>query len=308
MLEEIGRGGQGVVYRARQKSLNRTVALKVIALGHWATEAHLKRFRREAEAAASLEHPGIVPIYEVGERDGSCYFSMKFVEGGQLDEVVRRAPMPIRRAAELIAKVARTVHYAHEHGILHRDIKPGNILLDAKGEPHLTDFGLARLVETESTVTRTLEVLGTPSYMAPEQAVGNNAALTTVTDVYGLGAVLYQLLTGHPPFAGGTTYETIKLLLETEPRQPRLWNPENRSRSLHHLPEVSRERSNAPLFFRSRAGRRPGTLAKARADSGPAHWNVRSRQKMGATQSNQRAFSSVSGRSGSGRGLDRLEK
>src|SRR5947207_11528873 len=144
LLEEIGRGGQGVVYRARQKSLNRTVALKVIGLGYWATEAHLKRFRREAESAASLEHPCIVPIHEVGERDGSCYFSMKFIEGGQLDEVVRREPMPVRRAVELIAKVARTVHYAHEHHILHRDIKPGNILLDRQGEPHLTDFGLAR--------------------------------------------------------------------------------------------------------------------------------------------------------------------
>src|SRR5438477_9939706 len=225
LLDEIGRGGQGVVYRARQKSLNRTVALKVIGLGHWATEAHLKRFRLEAEAAASLEHPGIVPIHEVGERDGSCYFSMKFVEGGQLDEVAKRQPIPIRQAVELIAKVARTVHYAHEHGILHRDIKPGNILLDQKGGPHLTDFGLARLVESESTVTRTLEVMGTPSYMAPEQAVGNNAAVSSATDVYGIGAVLYQLLTGHPPFAGGTTYETIKLLLDTEPRQPRLLNP-----------------------------------------------------------------------------------
>ena len=225
LLEEVGRGGQGVVFRARQKSLNRIVALKVIGLGQWATKAHLKRFRLEAEAAASLDHPCIVPIYEVGERDGQCYFSMKFVEGGQLDEVVKDAPMSIRQAVELIAKVARTVHYAHEHGILHRDIKPGNILLDAKGEPHLTDFGLARLVESESTVTRTLEVLGTPSYMAPEQAAGNNTKLTNATDVYGLGAVLYQLLTGHPPFAGGTTYETIKLLLETEPRPPRLWNP-----------------------------------------------------------------------------------
>src|SRR5213595_500216 len=227
LLEEIGRGGQGVVFRARQKSLNRTVALKVISLGQWASKAHLKRFRLEAEAAAHLEHPGIVPIHEVGERDGSCYFSMKFVEGGQLDEVVRRAPMSIRQGAELIAKVARTVHYAHEHGILHRDIKPGNILLDDKCEPHLTDFGLARLVETESTMTRTLEVLGTPSYMAPEQAVGNNAAVSSATDVYGLGAVFYQLLTGQPPFAGGTTYETIKLLLDTEPRQPRVLNPKS---------------------------------------------------------------------------------
>src|SRR6266513_5902628 len=225
LLEEIGRGGQGVVYRAHQKSLNRTVALKVIGLGPWTTEPHLKRFRREAEAAASLENPCIVPVYEVGERDGSCYFSMKFVEGGQLDEAVKRTPMSIRRAAELIAKLARTVHYAHEHGILHRDIKPGNILLDTDGEPHLTDFGLARLVETESTVTRTTEVLGTPSYMAPEQASGNNVALTSATDIYGLGAVLYHLLTGCPPFAAGTTYETIRLLLETDPRQPRLLNP-----------------------------------------------------------------------------------
>ena len=226
LLEVVGRGGQGVVYRAHQKSLNRTVALKMISLGSWATEAHLKRFRREAEAAASLEHSGIVPIYEVGESDGSFYFSMRFVEGGQLDQVMKREPISLREATELIAKVARTVHYAHEHGIVHRDIKPGNILVDAKGEPLLTDFGLARLVEAESTVTRTKEVMGTPSYMAPEQAVGNNAAVSSATDVYGLGAVLYQLLTDHPPFAGGTTFETIKLVLDTEPRPPRLLNRE----------------------------------------------------------------------------------
>src|SRR5881409_48100 len=225
LLEQIGRGGQGVVFRAHQKSLNRTVALKVISLGQWASEAHVKRFRREAEAAARLEHPQIVPIYEIGERDGSCYFSMKFVEGGQLDALVKSEPLSPRRAAKLLVKIARTVQFAHEHGILHRDIKPGNILLDKEGEPHLTDFGLARLLEQKSTITNSFDVLGTPSYMAPEQAVGNNAAVSSVTDVYGLGAVLYQLLTGQPPFAGGTTYETIKLLLDTEPRPPRLLNP-----------------------------------------------------------------------------------
>ena len=226
LIEEIGHGGQGLVYRARQKSLNRIVALKVIGLGRWATTAHIKRFRLEAEAAASLDHPSIVPIHEIGESDGSCYFSMKLVEGRPLDEVVKREPISNRRAAELIVKLARTVHYAHQQGILHRDIKPGNILIDADGEPHLTDFGLARLVERESTITGTMvEALGTPSYMAPEQAAGDAAQLTSATDVYGLGAVFYHVLTGHPPFAGGTTYETVRLVLESEPRQPWLWNP-----------------------------------------------------------------------------------
>ncbi len=254
LLEEVGRGAQGAVFRARQKSLNRTVALKVISLGQWASKAHLTRFHREAEAAASLDHPSIVPIYEVGERHGSCYFSMRFIEGGPLDKVVGRDPMPARRAVELIAKLARAVHYAHEHGILHRDIKPGNILLDAKGEPHLTDFGLARLAETESTVTRTKEVLGTPSYMAPEQAVGESGRLTNATDVYGLGAVLYQLLTGHPPFAGGTTYETTRLLLDTEPRPPRLLNPKiDRDPSTICLKCLEKDPA-APLLFRSCVG------------------------------------------------------
>src|SRR5262249_15921790 len=186
---------------------------------------HVKRFRREAEAAARLNHPCIVPIYEVGERDGACYFSMGLVEGGQLDAILEREPMSIRSAVELIVKLSRTVQYAHEHNILHRDIKPGNILLDGKSEPHLTDFGLARLVEADSTVTRTRQVLGTPSYMAPEQAAGEHTKIGKATDVYGLGAVLYQLLTGQPPFADGTTYETIRLLLNTEPRKPRAVNP-----------------------------------------------------------------------------------
>jgi len=226
LIEEIGRGGQGLVYRARQKSLNRIVALKVISLGRWATKAHIKRFRLEAEAAASLDHPCIVPIHEIGESDGSCYFSMALVEGQRLDEVAKREPMSPRHAAELIIKLARTVSYAHKRGILHRDIKPGNVLIDADGEPHLTDFGLARLVERESTITGTMvEALGTPSYMAPEQAAGDAAELRSATDVYGLGAVFYHLLTGRPPFVGGTIYETVRLLLENDPRQPRLLNP-----------------------------------------------------------------------------------
>src|SRR5437879_4348810 len=150
---------------------------------------------------------------------------MKFVEGGKLDDVLKREPISPRRAAELLVKIARTTHFAHERGILHRDIKPGNILLDRRGEPHLTDFGLARLIENQSTVTNSFDVLGTPSYMAPEQAAGRVKELTAAADVYSLGAVFYQMLTGQPPFAGGTTYETIRLVMETEPRSPRLWNP-----------------------------------------------------------------------------------
>src|SRR6478752_3291681 len=225
LLEEIGRGGQGVVYRARQKSLNRTVAIKIIGISHGRTKAHLKRFRLEAEAAARLNHPFVVPIHEIGQRKGRCYFSMGLVEGGRLDQIAKREPMSPRQATEVIAKLARTVHYAHQHGIIHRDIKPGNILLDTKGEPHLTDFGVARLLETENDATRTIEVSGTPSYMAPEQAHANNRHVSSATDVYGLGAVLYQLLAGQPPFTGGTPFETVRLLLETEPRQPRLLNP-----------------------------------------------------------------------------------
>ena len=279
MLEEVGRGGQGVVFRARQKSLNRIVALKVIGLGQWATKAHLKRFRLEAEAAASLDHPCIVPIYEVGERDGQCYFSMKFVEGGQLDEVVKHAPMSIRQAVELIAKVARTVHYAHEHGILHRDIKPGNILLDAKGEPHLTDFGLARLVESESTVTRTLEVLGTPSYMAPEQAAGNNAKANQRNRC--LWAWRSALPASNRPstLCRRNNLRDDQVTSGNRAAATASVECESRSRSFHDLPEVPRERSAAPLLFCSRAGRRPGTLAKARTNPSQAHRSCSPRKK-----------------------------
>jgi eukaryotic-like serine/threonine-protein kinase len=227
LLEEIARGGMGIVYRARQTQINRLVAVKVVASGVFAAPDFVERFRTEAEAVASLNHPNIVPIYEVGDCEGHPFFSMRFIEGGSLAQRIAESASPIsnRDAAKLLSKLARAVHFAHQRGILHRDIKPGNVLLDAKGEPHLTDFGLAKLVEKDSALTRTMAMLGTPSYMSPEQARGEAKQFTTAVDVYGLGAVLYELLTGQPPFAGGTTMRTVRLVLEKEPRPPWMIQP-----------------------------------------------------------------------------------
>ena len=226
LIEELARGGMGTVFKARQRSLNRTVALKVITAGALASREMIERFRTEAEAAASLSHPHIVPIYEVGEHEGQQFFSMELIDGPRLDQLHKGQAVEPRRAAGLLIKIAQAVHFAHQRGILHRDIKPGNILLDASGEPHLTDFGLAKVLEKESTVTHTMALLGTPSYMSPEQARGQTKQLTTATDIYGLGAVLYEELTGIPPFAGGTTMETVRQVLDSEPRRPSALNPE----------------------------------------------------------------------------------
>jgi tetratricopeptide (TPR) repeat protein len=220
LLGEIDRGGMGVVYRARQRSLNRLVALKMLRSGGLADGDDARRFRLEAEAVAQLDHPNIVPIHEVGEHDGSSYFTMKLIEGTSL---ARRPPGPAadpRASARIVAIVARAVHHAHQRGILHRDLKPSNILIDAEGQPHVTDFGLAKRVEAESELTRSGEILGTPSYMAPEQASGKIRAITTATDVHGLGAVLYALLTGKPPFRGDSALETLDKVRREPPEPP----------------------------------------------------------------------------------------
>ncbi len=221
LLEEIARGGMGVVYKARQVSLNRTVALKMILAGQFASPEDVQRFQREAEAAANLDHPNVVPIYEVGEHQGQHYFSMKLIEGGSLAS--RSMPLPGRQAAELVATVARAVHHAHQRGVLHRDLKPGNILLDAQGQPHVTDFGLARRVDGGQH-TRTGSIVGTPSYMPPEQARGEKV-LTTGVDVYSLGAILYEMLTGRPPFRAATPLDTLLQVLDRDTEPPRKVDP-----------------------------------------------------------------------------------
>lgn len=224
LLHELGRGGMGVVYKAHEPALNRIVALKMVLAGAFSDEADLQRFRTEASAAARLHHPHIVKVLRVGVHEEQHYFAMEFIEGPTLADRIKDGPLPGRMAARYLITIARAIQHAHEQGILHRDLKPGNILLDPTDQPHVADFGLAKHLSTDSCQTKTGALLGTPSYMSPEQAAGNKA-LTPATDVYGLGALLYELITARPPFRGETSFDTIMQVLENEPVPPRLLNP-----------------------------------------------------------------------------------
>ncbi len=224
LVEEIARGGMGVVYRARQVSLNRIVAVKMLLFGKFSSDEFVKRFHTEAEAAASLQHPNIVAIHEVGEQDGQHYFSMDYVAGKNLADLVRDNPLPAKRAAGYIRTIAEAIHYAHQRGILHRDLKPSNVLIDEFDQPRITDFGLAKQLNADAELTATGQVLGSPNYMPPEQADAKRGALGTHGDVYSLGAILYHLLTGRSPFLAETLEDTMRQLLNNEPVAPRSLN------------------------------------------------------------------------------------
>ncbi len=224
LLDELGRGGMGVVYKARQISLDREVAVKMILRGRLASPGDRERFRAEAEAAARLDHPGVVPVYDVGEVDSRQYFSMKYIQGRMLSELLSERPLPPHEAARILAAVCRAIHSAHQVGLLHRDLKPSNILIDEEGQPHLTDFGLAKRIEDTASLTKSGAVLGTPSYMAPEQAAGARGEVSVASDVYSLGAVLYHMITGRPPFQAASPVDTVLLVLEQDPAPPRVIN------------------------------------------------------------------------------------
>ena len=233
LFEELGRGGMGVVYRARQKSLDRIVALKIVLGGSAAARADLARFRGEAETAAQLNHPHIVPVYEVGQHNDLPYFTMRYVRGSTLADRVAAGPLPNRMAAELLAPIAWAIAKAHQKGVLHRDLKPSNILIDTEGRPYVSDFGLAKrlipddaLTQPFHQLTRTGAILGTPGFMSPEQAAGSRGTIGVGTDIYSLGAILYSMLTGRPPFQAGSPIDTVLMILEQDPISPELLNPQ----------------------------------------------------------------------------------
>ncbi|MEM0927388.1 MAG: serine/threonine-protein kinase, partial [Planctomycetota bacterium] len=221
LLDEIARGGMGVVFRARQIDANRTVALKMILNGRLAGHQEIERFRTEAEAAAKLDHPNIVPIFDVGQIDDQHYFSMAYVDGPSLKELVRDRTLEHRESAEIVRSLAIAIHYAHGRGVIHRDLKPANVLMDVNNHPRITDFGLSKLLDGNEGLTGTGQLLGTPAYMSPEQASGNMSSVGTLSDVYSLGAILYELITGTVPFQSDSIVEVLSKIRFEEPASPR---------------------------------------------------------------------------------------
>jgi serine/threonine protein kinase len=307
ILCELGRGGMGVVYQARQIGLNRIVALKMILSGGHASTEELDRFRREAEAVARLQHPNIVQIHEIGQVGGLPYFSLEFCAGGSLAARMKGTPLPPKVAADVVEQLARAMAYAHDQGIVHRDLKPANILLasvtestsrastshnNPQGEkgpplaclvPKVTDFGLAKRLEACDGPTQSGAVMGTPSYMAPEQAVGDAKRAGPSVDVYALGAILYECLTGRPPFKAATSLDTILQVIEHEPVTP---SPAERPHTAgpgNGRAEMPRERSVPALRFGGGVGGGPGTVAAGRADNGPADSVVEPSGSVGPT-------------------------
>ena len=224
LLEEIARGGMGVVFRARQVKLDRQVALKMILTGKLAGDSDVQRFYSEASSAAALEHPGVVPVYEVGEQNGQHFFSMGFVEGESLAAMISRSPLSPTRAANMLKKITEAIVYAHGEGVIHRDLKPANVLLDKRRNPHISDFGLAKKTTSGSQLTVTGQIIGTPSYMPPEQASGETNLVGPSADIYSLGAILYCCLTGRPPFQAANPMETLRQVAERDPVSPRQLN------------------------------------------------------------------------------------
>ncbi len=315
ILEEVGRGGMGVVYRAMDLRLKRPVALKMILAGDHSSQEVRSRFRTEAESVAQLQHPNIVQIYEIGEHSGLPYFALEYVNSGNLADLLDGTPMPARSAAELILPLARAIQFAHQHGIVHRDLKPGNILLQRKRStentakdraasgvlsvfslvdclPKITDFGLAKRLNNSGRegqaaaeqYTRSGSILGTPSYMSPEQAEGRNRDIGPASDIWALGAILYELLTGRPPFVGATPVDTLLQVANADPVPPLCLAVAPAARPEHHHAEVSATRSAQTLSQRRRAGRRPGALPEAVADPGTTDRSGGTGWQVGAAQ------------------------
>ena len=270
LLEEIARGGMGVVWKARQTSLNRDVALKMIRAGALASPDEVERFLREAEAAANLQHPNIVAIHEVGEHGGQHYFSMDYVAGRDLGALVKDGPLSPQVAARYVKIIAEAIHFAHQRGTLHRDLKPQNVLIDAADQPRITDFGLAKIMKDDSRLTQSGVVMGSPSYMPPEQAAGRQGDIGPASDVYSLGAMLYELLTGRPPFRGATAMATLRRRDGGRTCRPAPAESGHSARSRNDLPEVPGKIAIGPVSHGPGAGRGTGPFSQGRADPGPA--------------------------------------